>query len=248
MLYAPLRASASDFPLPFHLSPPGMQPLVVGFGLLFRVEDSCIAAHLGERAVKSGQDGEEDDAYVAANMRHAPLAPSEPAPGHEGEEEESPRPDPLAAFMDSGLEALPSLGGKGQGGRGGAAAMQDLQAQFQRYGLGERPGAGAEVHGAGPDAGLAQGGRQGGRAVRHLSAKERQALKAGTPGAEAGPGQRGGGRASAAAAPAVERGQGASARRGKKVGGKYGDDEDAELARQALQSGGVDDGLYVGGD
>uniref|UniRef100_A0A1D2A0E9 Nuclear export mediator factor NEMF n=1 Tax=Auxenochlorella protothecoides TaxID=3075 RepID=A0A1D2A0E9_AUXPR len=214
------------------------QPLVVGFGLLFRVEDSCIAAHLGERAVKSGQDGEEDDAYVAANMRHAPLAPSEPAPGHEGEEEESPRPDPLAAFMDSGLEALPSLGGKGQGGRGGAAATQDLQAQFQRYGLGERPGAGAEVHGAGPDAGLAQGGRQGGRAVRHLSAKERQALKAGTPGAEAGPGQRGGGRASAAAAPAVERGQGASARRGKKVGGKYGDDEDAELARQALQSGG----------
>lgn len=34
------------------------QPLIFGFGFLFRLADECIAGHFGERVVRGGGDGE----------------------------------------------------------------------------------------------------------------------------------------------------------------------------------------------
>lgn len=34
------------------------QPLVFGFGFMFKLAEECIGGHLGERAVRGGGDGE----------------------------------------------------------------------------------------------------------------------------------------------------------------------------------------------
>lgn len=34
------------------------QPLVFGFGFMFKLSEECIGAHLGERAVRGGGDGD----------------------------------------------------------------------------------------------------------------------------------------------------------------------------------------------
>lgn len=205
--------------------------------MLFRVEDSCIAAHLGERAVKSGldEDGPEVHDASSASQHVSPRPDTAPGPDEPREGSVPQQPDALAAFMDSGLEALPGPSGRGPGGARHGAAAHSLQAQFQRYGLDDGRDAGVEAEAPTTDA----HGAQDARAVRHLSARERQALKSAADATHGTPqGQRGDGRGSSTAATTADKGQGPTARRGKKAGSKYVDDEDAELARQALQSGG----------
>lgn len=44
------------------------QPLVFGFGFIFKLEDSCIGRHVGERAVKSVGDEDQSVTEGGAEM------------------------------------------------------------------------------------------------------------------------------------------------------------------------------------
>ncbi len=47
-----------------------VQPLVMGLGYLFRVDESCVAGHLGERVVRVGEEvwREDGDTCTCAYM------------------------------------------------------------------------------------------------------------------------------------------------------------------------------------
>ncbi|GAX80591.1 hypothetical protein CEUSTIGMA_g8028.t1 [Chlamydomonas eustigma] len=156
------------------------QPLVFGFGFMFKLEESSIAAHLGERAPRLLL--EEEGSQVLDDEGDIEIE----------EEQDEEEVSALDRFMEGGIDPLArsassTAGGlqatsSGLGSRTAAASAANKAQLYKRYGLSEEDAevsiVGGDVEG-GAEAGEggANGQQQSGR--RHMSAKERELMKKG---------------------------------------------------------------------
>lgn len=184
------------------------QPLVMGLGFLFRLDESCIAGHLGERAPRGLGDDEDEGGGVstagtssrqqtnaAAMLAAMNLQDDDDVEttksGNNNEKGGGPK-DSYEAFMEASYDNATALASKGR------QDSNSIDAVYERYGLENAPsgsGGGAtatnnkqqkhavlEIEDDDDDIAsrlIGESSSKGGGNRRHLSAKERQLRKKG---------------------------------------------------------------------
>jgi len=177
------------------------QPLVMGFGFMFRLDEESIAAHLGERAPRGageeeggvGGGGEEEDGIDDADDEQQQQQQQQQ---QQEEEEKSTSTASTAyeAFMDASADTLGQLTSntkkssssnnrrrKCSSGSGTtiSSGVEDITASFSKYGLFASGEKDEEKEGEDEEESWRKGHQGGGgqNSKRHLSAKERQLMK-----------------------------------------------------------------------
>ncbi|KAL3145238.1 hypothetical protein ABBQ32_000984 [Trebouxia sp. C0010 RCD-2024] len=154
-------------------------PLVMGFAFLFKLDESCIAAHLGERAPKVADDesasqDQQHNSEISVDQDHAPAEEHISAPQAEGQAEAG---TPAASQQGSGsaasaLEAFLDSAAQPTSRHG----LQHAPS-YSRYGLAAPEHAGTAAQTAAGDGEGQEGGADGAPGRRHLSVKERKTMK-----------------------------------------------------------------------
>ncbi|CAK0786952.1 hypothetical protein CVIRNUC_010166 [Coccomyxa viridis] len=179
-------------------------PLVMGLSFLFKLEESCIAGHLGERAPKTADEDAADSA--AAEQEAADDAVDVPEDADDGHSDDEPtgRAAPadeaagsaqressnaLEAFLDSApdpLRARRPSSNQVAAQASGRPASSAAPGQYSKYGLDAPQPASSGMEAEAEDDAVSDkeangvGQADGSAPRRHLSAAERKALKKGT--------------------------------------------------------------------